>query len=990
MTVDAESVHHHTTYNASAQGFGHNTLQYTSASVLDDHSTQPSVLDTMDTHDMIPPEDFWSQLNADESEEDAPQARKRTYAGDNPLLVWMDERDTYVEEFLALEAPATTCVCPHCSQPAMFRCSQCFDVCLYCKPCIISHHLRSPFHSIDMWNGQFFEKRSLQSLGLRIQLGHPLGQPCVNPTPAFREGFVVITSHGVITCHLDFCNCGTAASKPRQLLAAQLFPATVIEPRSAATFEVLRLFQLLSFSSKVSGYEFYQSLVRLTDNMGGEIPDRYSVFMRIIRQWRHIRQLKRAGRGNESTGVAGTQPGELAVLCPACPHPDKNLPEQWDKLGVAIVWIYALFLAIDANFRLKRHSVSDDTRDPGLSTGLAYFVPERKYKDFLAAPGEIVPEALSNCNNYDAVKLATIRGGHGVSSSGVGTIECSRHDMKRPLYVNMDFLFFSSIENHAPQRCVISYDIACQWTRNLGKRALAYPSEVVGSRFHQIQPTYLVPKFHLYAHRDQCQVDFSFNLTPYVGRTDGESPERGWAAMNPVASSTKEMGPGSRRDTLDDHFGDYNWRKVITLHETLLRRIKEAVPERSEHVIAFRDLSNALPAESTLAFSHHVWAWEARQTTDNPYKSKVEHESLEKIRRKLAEEDEASAQHEVDFAIHDSVSPSVLIAQGLELEDQQARLALDAKLITSGSTDIQRTEIIERRTRLIRRITAWCVIQEHYMPGLVSLRQPADKSPSTAQGEHFPLMLPSAPQCPPRINVKLLEYEWRLRYGKALDYLDEIRRLLLVLSSMYQSKSKYSRGQQQNTRSIALIGNVQQRIKYTVERYRYGRKALESLAKRLDKPGWDAVILPLQDQDVRGLKEGDDAGSSEGRRRLSWIWAAQRTTDDEFVEGKNEALRIEWCKARARAHRWQEECILLSEEMRRVVQFHMWQANVWKRRAQEAPSQGAGAYAWRQHDVRQTLADRCKRAWASVETWIKYGEGAVVAGERLVEQHDRV
>ncbi|KDQ32352.1 hypothetical protein PLEOSDRAFT_1026822, partial [Pleurotus ostreatus PC15] len=50
-----------------------------------------------------------------------------------------------------------------------------------------------------------------------------------------------------------------------------------------------------------------------------------------------------------------------------------------------------------------------------------------------------------------------------------------------------------------------------------------------------------------------------------VPQQSGESPERGWAAMNPVASSTKEMGPCSRRDTLDDHFGDYNWRKVATL-----------------------------------------------------------------------------------------------------------------------------------------------------------------------------------------------------------------------------------------------------------------------------------------------------------------------------------------------------------------------------------------------------------------------------------------
>jgi hypothetical protein len=54
-------------------------------------------------------------------------------------------------------------------------------------------------------------------------------------------------------------------------------------------------------------------------------------------------------------------------------------------------------------------------------------------------------------------------------------------------------------------------------------------------------------------------------LSKNVGRMDGEAPERGWLNINPVALSTKEMGPGSRRDTLDDHFGDWNWKKSIGL-----------------------------------------------------------------------------------------------------------------------------------------------------------------------------------------------------------------------------------------------------------------------------------------------------------------------------------------------------------------------------------------------------------------------------------------
>lgn len=47
-------------------------------------------------------------------------------------------------------------------------------------------------------------------------------------------------------------------------------------------------------------------------------------------------------------------------------------------------WRYALFLAIDANFQLKRKAVSSNDRDPSLNSGWAYFVEEDAYKKFLS------------------------------------------------------------------------------------------------------------------------------------------------------------------------------------------------------------------------------------------------------------------------------------------------------------------------------------------------------------------------------------------------------------------------------------------------------------------------------------------------------------------------------------------------------------------------------------------------------------------------------
>jgi hypothetical protein len=263
-------------------------------------------------------------------------------------------------------------------------------------------------------------------------------------------------------------------------------------------------------------------------------------------------------------------------------------------------WLHVLFLAIDANFRLTCRVVSDDLKDPGLNRGYAYIVEEKKFKEYLSVFGEQIPDDKSTCNSHDAIKSASIRGGRGFAASGLGTVQCSRHDMKRPngsgdlqkgerwvasiltlsmlmsnvryRYVNMDYFCLATLEHNLPSVLVISYDIVCQWSVNFVARCLKYPPNVIGAN-PAMDIKYLVPKFHLPAHVQKCRDNYSFNLTPHVGRTDGEAPERGWASSNDLAYSTREMGPGSRRDTLDDCFGDMNWSKATRMGMLLVSSV---------------------------------------------------------------------------------------------------------------------------------------------------------------------------------------------------------------------------------------------------------------------------------------------------------------------------------------------------------------------------------------------------------------------------------
>jgi hypothetical protein len=167
---------------------------------------------------------------------------------------------------------------------------------------------------------------------------------------------VVIHTNGIHRVNVDFCNCEHRISHRQQLLRSEWFPATVHHPQTCCTVRVLELFHIITLAGKLNGHDFYNSLERLTDNTGLDVPkvfpslafsrhsfstntsfqSRYKGVMRMIRQFRHSKMMKRAGRGNLENGVNLTKRGDLTITCPACPIPGINLPEGWDKVDPAL------------------------------------------------------------------------------------------------------------------------------------------------------------------------------------------------------------------------------------------------------------------------------------------------------------------------------------------------------------------------------------------------------------------------------------------------------------------------------------------------------------------------------------------------------------------------------------------------------------------------------------------------------------------------------
>lgn len=73
---------------------------------------------------------------------------------DRPLLVWREEVDKFVSEFIRLDGRgdfAGQDLCGRCSMEApAYRCVDCATEELFCKACTVAFHAYNPFHIIEV------------------------------------------------------------------------------------------------------------------------------------------------------------------------------------------------------------------------------------------------------------------------------------------------------------------------------------------------------------------------------------------------------------------------------------------------------------------------------------------------------------------------------------------------------------------------------------------------------------------------------------------------------------------------------------------------------------------------------------------------------------------------------------------------------------------------------------------------------------------------
>jgi len=234
----------------------------------------------------------------------------------------------------------------------------------------------------------------------------------------------------------------------------------------------------------------------------------------------------------------------------------------------------------------------------------------------------------------------------------------------------------------------------------------------------------------------------------------------------------------------------------------------------------------------------------------------------------------------------------------------------------------------------------------------------------------LPSSLPASVRCLSEMKC-VCNAECRLRYAQCLDSLAQIRRQRRIIQGLWQFKkiNISGTGNRPNTRMLGTNNKINRKLARAIHMYRTARVALLVLDPDGD---WCGELKELRQEDIRG--PGKEADESNGRYVMSWIWMTRKPdnsgvgTEAEF----NESMRMEWTKTRACMMRWQEESLILQEEMRRVIAWFEWKGNWWEEQATHRTNaepeilRGISAYAYKQADLVHCMAVRCAEEWLPI------------------------
>ncbi|KAI5998461.1 hypothetical protein EDC04DRAFT_2584920, partial [Pisolithus marmoratus] len=797
---------------------------------------------------------------------------------------WLPWRTEYLNVILEEEQLAKGGICEECSQAeGCIRCMSCTGIHAWCGPCAVKAHKNLPFHKVQRWNGTHYEATSLMELGFLWHIGHG-GLPCPrgpeNPnleesgyesgegpphyrSVAFAQGGPMIThparrssrsqmtivhTKGIFTHEISWCSC--PGSDPNdwhlELLQGRLFPASISKPKTAFTFDVLNHFLVDALECKTSAMSFYQKLKRLTNNaFPDRVPDRYRELMRVSRLWRDLKHRKWFGFGHDTEKDPGE--GGLALFCPACPQPGLNLPTDWrgryDSDTVMRRYV------IDGNFTAQHMKMNKPELDVALSDGKGYMVSEGPYQSHLQQ--SLDSKERSTCSNHRAINAANINKSN-LQSTGIGATACARHGcfvphsvvdfQKGERYMNTDYSICNALGycSEGITKSLVIYDVGCQWSVNFHQRVKSSPSLLLPPVL-EIIPA--VGKFHLAAHKLSCFPRYSLNFIKGAGHLDGEILETLWAPFNKISPTARSMSQAHRQEVYDDHMRDSNWKKLVGIVPSLLKKHKMANKCLEEMNQAYEQLTAVLDPDK-------VAQWELDAL-------RAEADRGEALDIYLLKGDKAPTFHEVQLKLtkHPKAPSGNLgsvawLAEGISIEDSQ-----------NDDED-------------------W----EFWHDDEGDWEAPEEDSEELAS-ELMSIWMPSSIGAAKLMELglhDLLKEERELRIGQANDCLDQLRTDLGNKAMLYRQNFRTSNSTREGTRSKKEIQKVVARVNKHVRSYQRARQAI----LRLDPDvNIEERYQEIQPEDLAVSKEVTEENRfGQGTSKLAWFW---------MMDGDERQLNVE-------------------------------------------------------------------------------------------------
>ncbi|RDX46393.1 hypothetical protein OH76DRAFT_1356133 [Lentinus brumalis] len=853
----------------------------------------------------------------------------------------------------------------------------------------------------------------------------------------------IVHDHGIHEYQVRFCLCPQETTllkipEPLQLIHAGLWPGSWSLPSSAYTISVLRDHHLLSLQSQISAFDYVGYLERLTDNVvSDDIPDRYREFMTAAREFSFMRATKRFGVEPSST----LPPGSMAVLCPACPQPGINMDPVYEATGrpKGEEFLDALFHTCDGNFQQNQKMKPMDEEDLPLTLGACFYADERDFATYLAQYKRKQKESTT-CHKFGAMGY----GRYGGRVSGVVGLSCARHMLALPnavvdlnageAYAYVDYVQLSGLQRYMKLRMhVAGYDINCQYRIHFASRMQSIRERfdfLPSIRLTHFPPTLIaIGKFHLAAHIPRCRYKFSYNFLPGVGMTDGEALERIWGEVDGLAVRTKEMTPGHRHDTQNDHYNDMNIRRITKMPGDLVRRHLNAVARYAVAKAHLADVSKDIPEAQLEEMQAEEKTWLAdvvdmakHDQLPNPYELKVD--------RGLTTKELLMETEKTRTRLGSGESLDVLdtIFDGVQLQSMREDL-LDAIEDDDGSDDSQKT-LLAARSDLLVQLHKWTSAFNTTLQPALEIAAQAVQSAGEAKvrnGEKaealpasFPLrdtdfLQPSVTSkaaraalgLPPLRNEKnksdlwqevyaleiplpssfdhrvlaepvvetFLNWERRVRQAQMNDALNDVC-THMVTSEMLKLKKLDTTGKGITTRMGKRIRRKHDQVLAAADEYRRGRMAMLALGMDEDDP----LFRPLRKQDLtKFTMSSEHQQLGESNRGVSWIWEdfsyADKQGDERYKQFHADVRRVHWFRTSALCKRWWEEERLVREEMNRTVRFFVFYRNLWTDTSTLGSDKSASAYARKQAHRYSRLLETCRKHFSKTTCDIVSGDG---------------